>query len=132
MHSPTETPAMPASASGVSKTRSDPNSSWRPSVTRNTPPSLATSSPNSSIRSSSASESRSAWFSAFTIVTSGTAVLSPGEPEGRVALPLQVLGKVALEDPLEELLRRPRLGGDHAIPHPAAELLRRRLHVVEE
>src|SRR5215510_3273635 len=36
---------MPASASGVSMTRSSPKSFCSPSVTRNTPPSLPTSSP---------------------------------------------------------------------------------------
>ena len=39
---------MPASASGVSKQRSSPNSAVSPSVTRKTPPSGPTSSPNTS------------------------------------------------------------------------------------
>src|SRR5215467_5935357 len=38
-------PTIPDSASGVSTTRCSPKSFWRPSVTRNTPPSLPTSSP---------------------------------------------------------------------------------------
>src|SRR6185436_15262645 len=71
--SPTHTPAIPASAIGVLKTRSRPNSACRPSVTRNTPPSSPTSSPNTSVRSSFASASRSAAFSAATIVTSAIA-----------------------------------------------------------
>src|SRR5437879_3474446 len=55
MHSPTDAPAIAASANGVSNTRPDPNSAWRPSVMRNTAPSRATSSPNTSTRSSSRS-----------------------------------------------------------------------------
>src|SRR4029079_7004014 len=76
-----ETPAMPASATGVSKTRSRPNSFWRPSVTRKTPPSRPTSSPKTSTRSSFRSPIRSAAFSAPTIVTSGTALLRVRESE---------------------------------------------------
>src|SRR5919106_565194 len=45
MARPTAVPMMPDSASGVSMTRSSPKSFCRPSVTRNTPPSLPTSSP---------------------------------------------------------------------------------------
>src|SRR6185503_2659005 len=71
--SPTQIPAIPASAMGVSNTRSAPNSAWRPSVTRKTPPSAPTSSPNTSVRGSPASESRRAAFSAATIVTSAIA-----------------------------------------------------------
>src|SRR5580692_7105130 len=43
---------MPASASGVSITRSAPNSSYRPLVARNTPPNLPTSSPSTTTRGS--------------------------------------------------------------------------------
>src|SRR5512132_50453 len=71
--SPTQIPAIPASAIGVSKTRSRPNSAWRPSVTRKTPPSEPTSSPNTSVRGSAARASRSAAFSAATIVSSAIA-----------------------------------------------------------
>src|SRR3954471_9353908 len=42
---PMAVPRMPASASGVSMTRSSPKSFCRPSVTRKTPPSLPMSSP---------------------------------------------------------------------------------------
>src|SRR4249920_1043813 len=71
--SPTQIPAIPASAIGVSNTRSRPNSACRPSVTRKTPPSAPTSSPNTSVRGSAASASRSAAFSAATIVSSAIA-----------------------------------------------------------
>src|SRR5215207_2812733 len=70
---PTQIPAIPASAIGVSNTRSRPNSACRPSVTRKTPPSAPTSSPNTSVRGSAASASRSAEFSAATIVCSAIA-----------------------------------------------------------
>src|SRR5918994_4463583 len=70
---PTQTPAIPASAIGVSNTRSRPNSACRPSVTRKTPPSAPTSSPNTSVRGSAASASRSAAFSAATMVSSAIA-----------------------------------------------------------
>src|SRR3954454_23804839 len=70
-----ETPAMPASATGMSKTRSGPHSLWRPSVTRKTPPRRPTSSPKTSRRSSLRRPIRSAALSAPTIVTSGTVAL---------------------------------------------------------
>jgi len=47
---PIAVPMMPASASGVSITRSAPNSSYRPLVARNTPPNLPTSSPSTTTR----------------------------------------------------------------------------------
>ena len=43
---PIAAPMMPPSASGVSITRSGPNSSYRPAVARKTPPNLPTSSPS--------------------------------------------------------------------------------------
>src|SRR4051812_16557841 len=49
---PIAVPMMPASASGVSITRSAPNSSYRPLVARNTPPNLPTSSPSTTTRGS--------------------------------------------------------------------------------
>src|ERR1044071_2798980 len=49
---PIAVPTMPASASGVSITRSAPNSSYRPLVARNTPPNLPTSSPSTTTRGS--------------------------------------------------------------------------------
>src|SRR4051812_48385223 len=49
---PIAVPMMPASASGVSITRSAPNSSYRPEVARNTPPNLPISSPSTTTRGS--------------------------------------------------------------------------------
>src|SRR5438270_338937 len=60
---PIATPTMPDSASGVSRTRSSPNSSRNPAVTRNTPPRAPTSSPRTSTRSSSCiSSHRVSWM----------------------------------------------------------------------
>src|SRR6266702_1310769 len=117
MQRPTEVPAMAASASGVSNTRSVPNSACRPSVIRNTPPSRPTSSPNTRTRSSRRSESAMAWFRALAMVTSGIGPPLPAEPKRLVPLAPEVLGELALEDPLEQLLDGARLGGDHARPH---------------
>src|ERR1700730_14989305 len=52
--SPTDSPAMAFSASGVSSTRFGPKRCKRPSVARNTPPSAATSSPRTRTAPSSA------------------------------------------------------------------------------
>ena len=46
---PIETPTIIDSVSGVSSTRSPPNSSYSPSVARKTPPFLPTSSPSTTI-----------------------------------------------------------------------------------
>src|SRR5437879_5126538 len=113
---------MAASARGVSKTRAVPNSSCRPSVTRNTPPSLPTSSPRTRARGSSASESRRAWLSALTMVTSATGVAFLSEPQGFVLLPGEVRRKVG-EHPLEHLLDRARPRFDDAASHVLGELL---------
>src|SRR5262249_50266390 len=113
MASPTETPAIPDSASGVSNTRRSPNTSCSPSVTRNTPPSLPTSSPNTSIRSSSASERRSASLSAFAIVISGIAL-------HLFELARQVGRQVGVH-PREQLSRRTGLQGEHALARPCGE-----------
>src|SRR5579859_1590360 len=73
--SPIAAPAITPSESGVSMTRLSPYLSYRPSVARNTPPVLPTSSPKTSMRSSRAISSASAWFTASTMVSSGIAVL---------------------------------------------------------
>src|ERR1035437_4510445 len=49
--SPTDAPTMAPSANGVSKTRSPPKCCCNPCVTRNTPPSVPTSIPNTRTRS---------------------------------------------------------------------------------
>src|SRR2546430_15642019 len=106
MASPTQTPAMPASASGVSNTRDGPNSSCRPSVTRNTPPSFPTSSPRTSVLGSSVSERRSASLIALAIVTSAIGVAIPlrlrrGQPQHLLPLPREVFG-LLVEHPREQ------------------------------
>src|ERR671925_1578126 len=63
-----EIPMIPDSASGVSITRCSPKSFSSPSVIRNTPPRVPTSSPSSTTRSSASMASRSAVLSALAIV----------------------------------------------------------------
>src|SRR3984893_4479273 len=62
---PMAAPMIPASASGVSITRSGPNSSIKPSVARKTPPNLPTSSPSTTTRGSRRISMRSASFTAW-------------------------------------------------------------------
>src|SRR6266508_1653025 len=132
---PMAAPAMSDSLRGVSKTRSSPNSAWSPSVTRNTPPFLPTSSPKIRVRGSSASDRLRASFSAFTMVTSATAApaieLLRREPPGVLPLALQV-GREVRVDPFEQLANGPGGRPDHARPHPRGEGLRLALDVVEE
>src|SRR5579883_1730849 len=63
---PIAVPTMPPSESGVSMTRASPNSSQRPWVTRKTPPTLPTSSPRITTRSSRRISWRSASLMACT------------------------------------------------------------------
>src|SRR5437588_2618223 len=69
---PMATPTIPDSASGVSSTRSSPNSSRKPAVTRNTPPRAPTSSPSTRTRSSSRISSHSVswivWTRFFSVI----------------------------------------------------------------
>src|SRR6266508_3011550 len=125
---------MPASARGVSNTRSVPNSSCRPSVTRNTPPSFPMSSPRTRARGSSASDWRRASLRALTMVTStmfDSFRRFPREAQDIVPLPSQV-GWQVVEHPLEHLLHRARTGGDHARPHLGGELLGLAIDRLEE
>src|SRR3569833_4140114 len=69
MARPTAVPRMPASASGVSTTRSSPKSFCRPSVIRKTPPSLPMSSPMSTTLASSSIARRSPRLSALPMVS---------------------------------------------------------------
>ena len=61
---PTPIPTIVFSEIGVSRTRASPNSSSRPAVTLKAPLKTPMSSPIRKTRSSRASSSRSAWFSA--------------------------------------------------------------------
>src|SRR5262245_28042937 len=70
---PIAAPTMPFSASGVSSTRSSPNSACRPSVARNTPPALPTSSPSTRTRGFSRRATASPSRTACTIVSSAMA-----------------------------------------------------------
>src|SRR5437660_846507 len=68
---PMAAPTMPASASGVSMTRSAPNSSTSPTVARKTPPNLPTSSPSTTTRGSRRISSLSASLTAWMMFHSG-------------------------------------------------------------
>ena len=76
---------MPASASGVSNTRRSPNRAASPSVTRKTPPSVPTSSPKTTTRSSAARLSASARLSAAAIVTGAAAGAAAAAVSGAAA-----------------------------------------------
>src|SRR6266566_7927595 len=69
---PTHRPAISASASGVSMTRSRPKRCWSPTVARKTPPLTPMSSPSSTTLGSSPSARASATLIASTSVISGT------------------------------------------------------------
>src|SRR3954449_2361437 len=69
MARPTALPTMPASASGVSTTRSSPKSFCSPSVIRKTPPSLPMSSPMSTTLASSSNARRRPRLSALPMVS---------------------------------------------------------------
>src|SRR5918911_1100027 len=69
---PNAVPTIADSASGVSNTRFGPNRAWSPSVARNTPPSLPTSWPITTTRSSAPSACSSARLMAWTMMASAT------------------------------------------------------------
>src|SRR4051812_33562104 len=118
---------MPASASGVSKTRRAPNCFCKPSVTRKTPPSLPTSSPKTSVRSSSLSATRSPSRSASCIEKSAISQLL--EPRARV---LACDGRRLLVDEAELLLEARRLERRELLAHALDLVLGVRVDRVEE
>src|SRR6188474_3367034 len=116
---PMAVPTMPASASGVSITRSGPNSSYRPEVARKTPPNLPTSSPRTTTRLSRRISMRSASFTAWMMFIVGMAflvVVVRGLGARLLHEPVLLLAQVPgllLEDVVEERLdgrRRQPLG----------------------
>src|SRR4029453_3319802 len=115
---PTQIPAIPASAIGVLNTRSGPKVRRRPSVTRYTPPSPPTSPPNTSVRGSVFRASRSAAFSAATIVYSAIRPLGRRSP-----VALQAFGRLRIGE-REELLGRRRSEGRDPGPNVGHPLLR--------
>src|SRR6188768_3633979 len=96
---PTAQPTIPFSLSGVSITRSSPNSSCRPAVTRKTPPTLPTSSPMTTTRLSRRMAVRSASLTAITIFICGIAnrsgAESPAKVENRVRASRSMRGRRA-------------------------------------
>src|SRR5688572_12492090 len=95
---PTAVPMMPASASGVSMTRSGPNSSCSPLVARNTPPNLPTSSPSTTTFGSRCISVRSASLTAWMMFIVGMAVPDPVLVLVRALHPRQREEVVALLD----------------------------------
>src|SRR6266478_6510754 len=110
--SPTESPAMAFSASGVSSTRSGPKRCKRPSVARNTPPSAATSSPRTRTSQSSAMARASAILTAWTRLISDIAISLPLAGECGSALLGEILGHRVVGE-VEDRLRA--LGRDRQI-----------------
>src|SRR6516162_7114907 len=111
--SPTEILAMSPSASGVSRTRSAPKRSRRPSVARNTPPSVPTSSPSTRTEASSAIARVSARLTAWTSVISGIATSPTRQAEGGLALLGKILWQAFIgevEHRLGPLRRRRKIG----------------------
>src|SRR5687768_10109484 len=98
---PIALPMMPASASGVSITRSPPNSSYRPDVARNTPPNLPTSSPRTTTRGSRRIWVRSASRTASMMFMTGIGYLRGLERPGSVVV--RRLGALLGAEPSELL-----------------------------
>src|SRR5216683_5809269 len=111
--SPTDSPAIAFSASGVSRTRSGPKRFKSPSVARNTPPSAATSSPRTRTLASSAMAWVSARLTAWTSVISGTGASLPHHAECGPALVREFLGQGLvgkIEDRFQPLRRGREIG----------------------
>src|SRR5262245_43406862 len=106
---PTASPLISSSASGVSSTRSGPKRFCRPTVARNTPPFMPTSSPNTTPSGSSCSARASARLTASTRVISG---IRPA-PRKLAALGGVDLGQLGIEM-LEHRLRGARGRGQVA------------------
>src|SRR3989338_851673 len=83
---PIATPAMAASASGVSMTRSAPKRACRRTVARNTPPLTPISSPSSTTLGSRASSWASARLTASTRLISAMTLRAGAEPQRGLAL----------------------------------------------
>src|SRR6266581_3228173 len=139
---PTAVPTIPPSSSGVSMTRSTPNSPWSPMVARKTPPNLPTSSPRTTTPGSRRISVRSASFTAWMRFSVGMSKTSEAPPlltsprntgirgDGRAELfeLFALLTKWLRVDPLEERLqgrfRREGLG----LPEGQLDLRRDLLH----
>src|SRR5207245_30508 len=117
--SPTESPAMAFSASGVSSTRSGPKRCRRPSVARNTPPSAATSSPRTRTAPSSAMARASARLTACTRLISDIPTSLPLGGERRAALLHEILRQrlVGEVEARFRALRRRRPLAVHRLAH---------------
>src|SRR4051794_231098 len=138
MARPTAVPRMPASASGVSTTRSSPKSFCRPSVIRKTPPSRPMSSPMSTTLASSSMARRRPRLSALPMVSVSVLISVVALPveTGVVGHELLALlrepGNLLGVDGVEHRRRR-RVGHvDRARPDPGGELVGLAVDAVEE
>src|SRR5690606_874056 len=128
---PTAVPTMPDSAGGVSMTRLAPNSSRRPSVMRNTPPSVPMSSPISTTLSSSRIACRRPALRALPNVICVISGLREGREVGGVLVALALESGVRFGvHPIEDGHRGPgrhaEAGGAHLARHLVGLLLHRR------
>src|SRR5512147_34282 len=80
---PMATPAIPASASGVSMTRSAPKRACKPTVARNTPPFTPTSSPRTTTSGSRAISPATARLTASTRLTSAMSIVAAARKASR-------------------------------------------------
>src|SRR3954452_9386420 len=110
MARPTAVPRMPASASGVSTTRSSPKSFCRPSVIRKTPPSRPMSSPMSTTWASSSMARRRPRLSALPMVSVSVLMtrLRPRSAPRSLALPA-MLARASFSRSSEDTLSRARV-----------------------
>src|SRR5712671_207896 len=117
---PMAAPTMPASASGVSMTRSGPNSSYSPAVARKTPPNFPTSSPSTTTRGSRRISTRSASLTAWIRFQSGmsAAVLCLLRDCG-----LALLFEPSLDEELARLVRAAHQGTGGDEPEPERQPL---------
>src|SRR3972149_2990641 len=124
---PIAIPTIPASASGVSIPRSDPNRAPSPSVARKPPPVFPMSSPRRTTRGSRSISRASASWIAWTSV-----IVATGSPLHRYPDPLLLLLEVPRHlrvDVLDQALRGHRggrLARRNRPPHLLAGLLRAR------
>src|SRR5215831_11011655 len=122
-------PTMPDSASGVSTTRDSPKSFCSPSVTRNTPPSLPTSSPMMSTLGSASRDLRRPWLIALESVS---VVIAP-PPPARTSPGKRRTARVRLAVHVLEDRQRLRVRhGQAGLPDAAADIRRLVVDGLEE
>src|SRR5690349_7923434 len=119
MAMPMAAPTIPASASGVSMTRSGPNSSMSPSVARKTPPNLPTSSPSTTTRGSRRISMRRASFTAWMMFQAGMsgAALDPALDEELARLVARAHERTGRDEAEAQRQALALQFGEHLGPH---------------